>query len=517
MLRRNGIRFPLVRLLQNLRTGAMKYLLLTGATGLVGRYLLRDLLAEDVPVAVLVRSTRFESAAQRIEAIMERWEQLAGRCLPRPVVLEADLREPLLGLAEGSRRWIAENCDRVLHNAASMVFREDKHGEPFRTNVDGMRNMLAVCQETGLRRFHHVSTAYVCGLRNGRVFENELDLGQENGNVYEVSKLAAEKLLRAADFLDPPSVYRPASVAGDSLTGYTTSTHGFYLPLQLAYIMADKVPTALMGEHYFKLLGLEGNEGKNLVPVDWLSAAIVHLVTHPQYHGQTYHLTNPEPVTVSLIQQVISEAIEKFSTKRFVGELTVEEIASYDELFRHYMEIYRSHWRDDPKFDRTNTDRALATLPCPVIDHDMLLRIAGYPVKHNFALKRSEPSQAGWQPQEHLERLVGGEPHSHTHVGGGNAHDPAATTVGLQVTGSGGGQWRLVVRDGNIVGLELGLGPADRARYYLNSSTFSSLVQGRCSVEQSISSGRIVIEGSDSAGGGDQDFVRILETIVSAT
>jgi thioester reductase-like protein len=76
----------------------MNHLLLTGATGLVGRYLLRDLMAADAPVAALVRSTRFESAVQRIEGIMERWEHLAGRCLPRPVVLEADLREPLLGL-----------------------------------------------------------------------------------------------------------------------------------------------------------------------------------------------------------------------------------------------------------------------------------------------------------------------------------------------------------------------------------------------------------------------------------
>ena len=420
----------------------MKYLLLTGATGLVGRYLLRDLLAEEVPVAVLVRATRFESATQRIEAIMERWERLAGHCLPRPVVLAADLREPLLGLDETSCRWIAENCDRVLHNAASMVFREDKHGEPFRTNVDGMRDHAGPLPAHRLAAIPSRLDRLCLRFARGRVFENELDLGQQNGNVYEVSKLTAEKLLRAADFLDPPSVYRPASVAGDSLTGYTTSTHGFYLPLQLAYIMADKVPTALMGERYFKLLGLQGTEGKNLVPVDWLSAAIVHLVTHPQYHGQTYHLTNPRPVTVSLIQQVIREAIEQFSTKRFVGELSDAEIAAYDELFRQYMEIYRSHWRDDPLFDRTNTESALRQLPCPEIDHGMLLRIAGYPVKHNFALERSEPSQAGWQTQEHLERLVSSEPQSGKARSGGHDGGPASHGERRGAMATGGAGWK---------------------------------------------------------------------------
>ena len=207
--------------------------------------------------------------------------------------------------------------------------------------------------------------------------------------------------------------------------------------------MADKVPTALMGERYFKLLGLQGTEGKNLVPVDWLSAAIVHLVTHPQHHGQTYHLTNPRPVTVSLIQQVIREAIEQFSTKRFVGELSDAEIAAYDELFRHYMEIYRSHWRDDPLFDRTNTESALRQLPCPEIDHGMLLRIAGYPVKHNFA-KRSEPSQAGWQTLEHLERLVSSEPHERQARSGGHDGGPASygERRGAMATGGAGRKYR---------------------------------------------------------------------------
>ena len=90
----------------------MKYTLLTGATGLVGRYLLRDLLALDVPVAVLTRGNRVESAAQRIESLMLRWERLAGRSLPRPVVIDSDLRQPNLGLTDDDRTWIARHCDR---------------------------------------------------------------------------------------------------------------------------------------------------------------------------------------------------------------------------------------------------------------------------------------------------------------------------------------------------------------------------------------------------------------------
>ena len=213
------------------------------------------------------------------------------------------------------------------------------------------------------------------------MYEHEVDLQQQNGNVYEVSKLAAEKLLRAADHLDELTVYRPSSVVGDSTTGYTTSSHGFYLPLQMAYAMADKLPTRLMGDRFFRLLGLRGDEGKNLVPVDWLAKAICYFVTHPEHHRQTYHLANPQPVSVQMIQEVVQEAIEQFSTRRFIGEISEATITEYEKLFLQYMDVYRSHWRDDPIFDVTNTVGALPHLPCPVIDRAMLLRIAGYPIK----------------------------------------------------------------------------------------------------------------------------------------
>ena len=69
----------------------MQYLFLTGATGLVGRYLLRDLLAAGVPVAAMGRPGKGPAA---IESIMRMWEEQAGRSLPRPVVIEGDLCLP---------------------------------------------------------------------------------------------------------------------------------------------------------------------------------------------------------------------------------------------------------------------------------------------------------------------------------------------------------------------------------------------------------------------------------------
>jgi len=68
----------------------MTYHLLTGATGLLGSYLLRDILREGHRVAVLVRPSKRESGRQRIESIIASTESEFGMALPRPVVLEGN-------------------------------------------------------------------------------------------------------------------------------------------------------------------------------------------------------------------------------------------------------------------------------------------------------------------------------------------------------------------------------------------------------------------------------------------
>jgi thioester reductase-like protein len=463
----------------------MHYLLLTGATGLVGRYLVRELLEAGLDLAVVVRSSKLETAAERIEAVMRDWESQLGYALPRPVVLEGNLCESGFGMSDQDRQWVAAHCRAVLHCGASMVFREDQNGEPFRTNVGGAENLLEFCRQAGLRRIHHVSTAYICGLRQGRILETEVDLGQELGNVYEQSKLRAEKLMRQADFLDELTVYRPASVIGDYRTGFVTTTHGFYLPLQLACIVADKVYVGDMNERFMRLLGLRGNEGKNLVPVDWLAKAIATIVAQPALHGRTYHLASPRPVPVSLIQRVIQNAIEAYhpNALRAPGG---GDLSFYESLFQEYMRIYQSHWRDDPKFDLTNTLAALPDLPCPEMDEAALMRIARFPLERKFNLTPFRKLEPAFDVAERLRGLVRTN---------GQPAGAVATRCDFQVNGRGGGQWQLRLHDDRLCGIERGLTGGQTNKCYMTSATFRLWMDGKLSVAESLETGRVVIEG----------------------
>jgi thioester reductase-like protein len=368
----------------------MTYSLLTGASGLLGSYLLRDCLLAGHRIAALVRPTETQSAQERIDASLARWEEQIGQVLPRPVVLEGDLCRPDLSLTASDFDWIAKHCHAVIHGAASLTFFGlDRRSEPWLTNVEGTRRVLDLCGRCGIRQLHHVSTAYVCGLREGPILETELDLGQPMGNDYERSKLEAEKLVRSAALPQPPTIYRPSIIVGDSRTGYTSAFHGFYAMVKLAHTLCSQVAVgSITAEMIFRAFNLTGCERKDYVPVDWVSAVIAHVLGRPEHHGRTYHLTAAQPTPVALWSRVIQEAVERYSRWTDPSDPACRDAAWGQEMFVQQAEIYRSYWRDDPQFDRTHTEAAVGHLPCPIVDHDMLLRMARFAICTNFSRHR---------------------------------------------------------------------------------------------------------------------------------
>ncbi|MFG0336095.1 MAG: SDR family oxidoreductase [Maioricimonas sp. JB049] len=367
----------------------MGHVLLTGATGLLGRYVMRNLLLAGTPMAVLVRPSRRNSPEVRVEAAMRSWEEQLGRALPRPVVLSGNITEPDFGMSADQIKWAAENCDALLHNAASLSFvSTGPKSEPWRSNVEGTRHVLNFCAEAGIERLFHVSTAYVCGRRHGKVLESELDVGQEFGNPYEESKLQAEQMVRSAEHIKSLTVFRPGIIVGDSVTGMTTTFHNFYAMLQLSYTLnrqrgdadfSGVVPASTVQ------FNVDGTERKNLVPVDWVGEAMSQIVLNPELHQETYHLTPRVPVTTRLMRDVLEDVVGFYGVD-FYGagqrQSTTDEAV---DLFYEHMQVYNSYWRDDPEFDTTNTQRALPHLPCPHVDHQLLSHLSRAAIDRRFS------------------------------------------------------------------------------------------------------------------------------------
>ena len=476
----------------------MSYQLLTGATGLLGSYLLRDGLRAGRRVAVVARGNRCESAHARIETILARWEQADGRILPRPVVLEGDLVAENLGLDDSALQWVARHCGSVIHNAASLTFHgSDRGGEPWRSNVGGTRRLLDLCRRTGIERFHYVSTAYVSGQRTGRVLESELDQQQAFRNDYEQSKLEAERMVRDADFLDGPTIYRPPIIVGDSQTGYTPTFHGFYVPLKAAHVLVNQF---VRGDHEKLLmlaLGLSGGECKNLVPVDWVSSVITYLSGRPEHHGRTYHLTSRRRVSVSEVAQVMKRAIRTYSEEPDTVTDRPSNVEEFEHLFAEQLELYGEYWRDDPVFDRTNTARAAGHLACPDVNREMLMRLATFAIRSNFGRPRPKPIIPAFDARRFLQDLLPMRKDS-----SGSSH--SQKIWGLQVDGPGGGQWKLFVEKGCIRAAEEGFGRRHAGVLRMHVETFQQLVGDRLTAERAIDGGRVHVEGSRG------EFTRLL-------
>jgi thioester reductase-like protein len=370
-----------------------KHLLLTGATGLVGQYLLRDFLSHRRPVAVVVRPTGEESARERVEMLVADWEEERGAALPRPVVLEGDITQPGLGLSERQRAWAARECGPVLHNAASLrLFGTDHAKEPWLSNFTGTAHVLDFCRRAGLRDFHHVSTAYVCGRRTGRVLETDLDQGQDFHNDYERCKCDAEKLVRNADWVDRLTVYRPGIIVGDSRTGYTATYHGLYLYFRWVWLFSKALPRDPDGRYHAPLrMNYHGTESCHIVPVDWVARVIARLVGRPECHGRTYHLTQRHPFTSREMEESLAECFHYYGPT-FVGPggVAKEEWNELEQAFYTMVTPYHQYWNPALDFDASNTLAAVPDLPCPRIDLPVVQRLIEFAIHDDWGKRKKK-------------------------------------------------------------------------------------------------------------------------------
>ena len=448
------------------------YTLLTGATGLVGRYLIRDLLIRGHRLAVLVRATKRATARERIETICQKWENELDVSLPRPICIEGDVLNDELGVSFEDRQWVADNCDSIMHSAAVLEFYgPNRDREPWTTNVDGTRRVIEFCETYGIKNMHYVSTAYVCGNRSDLVSEDELDKNQEFRNDYERSKFEAEMIVRESNFFDETTIYRPAVISGDSETGYTSTYHGLHLYLRLmALLVPNQSPDANGVRHTDIRLPMSGDEPRNIVPVNWVSKVICEIFSNPEAHNRTFHLVPDEPVTPKL---VVDACYDYFNSTgvRYCGnaDFSVDDSNNFESKFLDAVAMYRDYDRTDPSFDAKNLRQFAGQIRCPVIDNEAIFRYLKFGEADRWGKLRERKPDVDFVAEEYFSSLK----HIATQFIRTGAYDKVITrngsakkvrsqqtnefVLGLDVLGTGGGQWQIVASKGNGCEIRRGL------------------------------------------------------------
>ena len=258
----------------------------TGATGFVGRHLIEELLSRDGTIYVLVR----EGSRGRLDELIGRWG--AG---DRVVPVVGDLSKEALGV-DGFDAQI----DHLFHLAAIYDV-EASEDAMMRANVDGTRHVVEFANSHDVALFHHTSSIAVAGNWKGPWLETMFDEGQDHPHAYNRSKFESEKLVRERLSV-PLRVYRPGIVVGHSQTGEMDKVDGPYYVFKLIQKLRYALP------QWFPLIGPEGNPF-NLVPVDFVAKAMDHIahLSDDQVHGNTFHLTDPEPLKRG---QVVNEFLK---------------------------------------------------------------------------------------------------------------------------------------------------------------------------------------------------------------
>jgi NAD(P)-dependent dehydrogenase (short-subunit alcohol dehydrogenase family) len=263
----------------------------TGGSGFIGRRLIRKLLERDGRVYVLM----LESELGRMDALREFWGDGAGRVVP----VVGNLAEPMLGVDEATRKKLKGKIGHFFHLAAIYDMNADLEVQ-LRVNVEGTRQAVRFAEAIEAGCFHQVSSIASAGTYDGIFREDMFEQATGLEHPYFRTKHDSEGIVRRECKI-PWRIYRPGMVVGDSRTGEIEKIDGPYYFFKLI----QKLRRALPG--WMPLIGIEGGR-INLVPVDWLVAAMDHIAHVPGEDGTCFHLTDPNPLRIGEVLNLFARA-----------------------------------------------------------------------------------------------------------------------------------------------------------------------------------------------------------------
>jgi NAD(P)-dependent dehydrogenase (short-subunit alcohol dehydrogenase family) len=263
----------------------------TGGTGFIGRHLVVELAGRGEPIWVLVRSGSHA-----------KFDRLVRDCGPGGKLLvpvNGNLTEPLLGVSAPERGTMSGHIDHFFHLGA-LYDLNAADADLTGANVLGTRHALDLAHEIQAARFHLFSSIAVAGRYRGTFKERMFDEAEGLDLPYFRTKHESEALVRSSCRV-PWRIYRPGMVIGHSRTGIMDKIDGPYYLFKPIQTLRDSLP------RWVPLLGIEGGH-VNLVPVDFVAAAVAHLAHAPDQDGQCFHLTDPQDHRVGEVLNLFARA-----------------------------------------------------------------------------------------------------------------------------------------------------------------------------------------------------------------
>jgi amino acid adenylation domain-containing protein/thioester reductase-like protein len=353
------------------------HVLLTGATGFLGAYLLAELLAHtNATIHCIVRAKSPELGLERIQTNYSAYPLDVEINPERLVIYVGDLSSERLGLTNDDFDDLAGKLDVIYHNGAAVNFVAG-YEQLKPANVGGAKTLLTLATQSKQKPLHFVSTL-------GQFNTNVEDDGQPISEIgypdylgvplsgYTQTKWVADRILGLAQEVEAAvNIYRPGIIAGDSGNGAWNHAD-MVAGLTAASVASGQLPELALAVDF--------------APVDYVAKAIVHMSLQPELIGTSFHLSNPKPLSYTeLIAwfQEIGFPVEIVSFERWRQGLKAIAGQDVDGLWSMYLPLIEEIAEAQVFLPAISTERTRAALTgtqiiCPPVDPKLLMTYLSY-------------------------------------------------------------------------------------------------------------------------------------------
>jgi amino acid adenylation domain-containing protein/thioester reductase-like protein len=342
---------------------------LTGVTGFLGAFLLNELLTRTgATIYCLVRAADTQAAGRRIEQTLRRYQIWRDAWRTRIVPVVGDLCEAHLGMDTQTFQHLSRTIDVIYHAGAEVNYLLPYHALKA-ANVQGTVEVLRLACQERAKPVHYVSSiAVAMGTgENGYVREAD-ELGECTLPMgYAQSKWVAEGIMQLARARGlPVAIYRPGRISGHSQTG-VANQNDFFMRLLTGCMQLGLAPELPLVN--------------NLIPVDYVASAIIHLSQQPAPANATFHLLNPEMtawLTVVATAQELGYALQTVPYQEWYQALIHSVTTDSPNMLHSLLSLIpadptAADWLDELgghtfSLQQSNAGLAGSSLHCPVID-----------------------------------------------------------------------------------------------------------------------------------------------------